>query len=973
MRGFLLTLAVLIGLASPSFAADSTVANMPAASALSGAELFYCVQGGADHNCTANQMKTFGAEAVGSTPYIGNAPGATTSSSDAQRASHVLNVIDDFGATGNLQSWQDGTISTSSNAFSSTLATFTAADIGKTIVVDNAGVGGAPLVTTITGFTDSHHVTLGANASVTTQFTFVNQTSVSTPQSGSGSYVPGDTITLAGGTFTTAAITTVKATTVVSATVVAGGSGGVIPTGGATGNCTVTGTTGSGGQKFTLSVALTAGVITAINGVVNGGEYMTNPTTITAEPVGNGLLPQSVGTCTGISGATVNLKMGVLLAVVSTKGVYSAVPGTFTQGATSGAGTGATFTAITYVAGNFYYGTDDTSAISAAINAEIAAWAAGTSYCVYLPTGKYLISSPLPTFYSSSGSVGTAGCIYGQGPRKTYIVPTPALSGDVISFSRNYNFGRGGGGTTLVMGAAEESPIVSDMTVVGDLGSANIQHALTFYDENETIEVSRFEALYMTGSCLRTGVLKNSTNAYVAESRFTNIRFFECGNTTGPNPAVDFYSQGAGQGNNEIRVVNLDIFAPLGNGLQIHASGVGSGGYDFVNTRVEGLQWIEPTVDEIVIGDTTSTTGGVSNIRFANVHLIDSYLGQAAFRMTSANTTVAPYLVDAVNMQFGGGIPYGRALEIDWGRYSSFDIRGMLSFDYNVVLGPSTQVSTPLEIRGIGGEEASWAWSLGSGSTLFPSAPTLRYGVPYNNGSFFVSGKYRDNTFWGGAPATTGGIVDIGSSAGQVYQAPTAQFAVQLGGTGNQNSASFGGVVAGNLNSASGTYTGIIGGTRITDRGWYGSRALASGALGDFQGDAQFQDQVLRCSLSSTSACRATADNATAGSANVVNIPNNAAYALNVTCAMFDRTTNTKNASWNNMTYLLTRGSSVGTTALAGTASPSATQSNGTLTGMALSLTADTTNGGLNVSFTPPTSNTDTMDFSCHVEAQQTQ
>ena len=39
--------------------ADSTVSAMTAASALTGPELFYCVQTAADHNCTATQLITF--------------------------------------------------------------------------------------------------------------------------------------------------------------------------------------------------------------------------------------------------------------------------------------------------------------------------------------------------------------------------------------------------------------------------------------------------------------------------------------------------------------------------------------------------------------------------------------------------------------------------------------------------------------------------------------------------------------------------------------------------------------------------------------------------------------------------------------------------------------------------------------------------------------------------------------------------
>jgi hypothetical protein len=65
-------------------AADSTVANMTAASALGGTELFYCVQGGADRKCTGSQVATFANSLLGalaaknqaslSTDVTGNLP-----------------------------------------------------------------------------------------------------------------------------------------------------------------------------------------------------------------------------------------------------------------------------------------------------------------------------------------------------------------------------------------------------------------------------------------------------------------------------------------------------------------------------------------------------------------------------------------------------------------------------------------------------------------------------------------------------------------------------------------------------------------------------------------------------------------------------------------------------------------------------------------------------------------------------------
>jgi hypothetical protein len=61
IRRVILALASFIILAIPARAADSTVSALTAASTLTGPELFYCVQGGADRKCTATQVQTFAA------------------------------------------------------------------------------------------------------------------------------------------------------------------------------------------------------------------------------------------------------------------------------------------------------------------------------------------------------------------------------------------------------------------------------------------------------------------------------------------------------------------------------------------------------------------------------------------------------------------------------------------------------------------------------------------------------------------------------------------------------------------------------------------------------------------------------------------------------------------------------------------------------------------------------------------------
>lgn len=187
-------------------------------------------------------------------------------------------------------------------------------------VIAAAGSGYAPADTvTLTGGTFSSAMILNV---ATTRLI-----SAAVNAAGSG-YVPADTITAAGGTFSTAGVLTV-ATTKVSATP------GIVNAGtaGTPGAAVVTGTTGTG-TKFQANVTIAAGgTISSVNSIAVAGSYTANPVNIADEPVTGG----------GLVGARLSVVMGVNTVTVSTPGSYTVQPTTLTQSATSGAGTGATF------------------------------------------------------------------------------------------------------------------------------------------------------------------------------------------------------------------------------------------------------------------------------------------------------------------------------------------------------------------------------------------------------------------------------------------------------------------------------------------------------------------------------------------------------------------------------------------------------------------------------------------------------
>lgn len=151
-------------------------------------------------------------------------------------------------------------------------------------------------------------------------------------------YAPGDVVVLAGGTNTVPAELTVSATQAISATIVAGGT-----TAHADGSAQVIGTTGTG-TKFVLNVTITGGTISAIGGVATAGAYTVNPTAIANEPV--------AGVSFTITGAVVDVVMGVLSGTVLYPGAYTATPSNpVSQASTTGSGTGATWTVTWTFAG----------------------------------------------------------------------------------------------------------------------------------------------------------------------------------------------------------------------------------------------------------------------------------------------------------------------------------------------------------------------------------------------------------------------------------------------------------------------------------------------------------------------------------------------------------------------------------------------------------------------------------------------
>ena len=158
------------------------------------------------------------------------------------------------------------------------------------------------------------------------------------PSAPGAGYAPNDTIDLAGGSQTEQAVITVSSTQLSQISLLTGGSYfvGLSP---ANGTYTFTGYSGTG-TKYKVSCLLVGGAVTKILSIISGGAYTTNPTA--AEYI------VAPGTLTTNFSATVAPVMGVLSVALTNGGLFTSTPSgdVLSQSSTTGNGNGAIFIGV---------------------------------------------------------------------------------------------------------------------------------------------------------------------------------------------------------------------------------------------------------------------------------------------------------------------------------------------------------------------------------------------------------------------------------------------------------------------------------------------------------------------------------------------------------------------------------------------------------------------------------------------------
>jgi hypothetical protein len=223
--------------------------------------------------------------------------------------------------------------------------------------------------------------------------------------------------------------------------------------------------------------------------------------------------------------------------------------------------------------------------------------------------------------------------------------------------------------------------------------------------------------------------------------------------------------------------------------------------------------------------------------------------------------------------------------------------------------------------------------------------------------------------------ATTGGnarganAVDLQTSRGANTQVANGAQSVLIGGANNTAAGTQSTAVGGINNTVGGSFSTITGGVgnyisgvaargggrNCNDHSLYGADVFSSGQL-TAQGDAQSGTYVLRGQSTGGAAVRLTADGAAAGSANVCNLPNNTAWTGICYVVAKDITTanNVSAGQWLAANALVIRGSTAASTVTPSFSFSFAVAGGSPLVSGNLVYATDTINGGINLTFTPP-------------------
>jgi hypothetical protein len=235
------------------------------------------------------------------------------------------------------------------------------------------------------------------------------------------------------------------------------------------------------------------------------------------------------------------------------------------------------------------------------------------------------------------------------------------------------------------------------------------------------------------------------------------------------------------------------------------------------------------------------------------------------------------------------------------------------------------------------------------------------------SGDWSIVGGGVKNTASGGASFVGGG----GWNGAGVFSGNTASAtsSVVVGGNGNQAQSSYAFVAAGFQNVASGRSAAVLSGEYGTTRNIIGNTVFAASQtpVSATLGVQQAALLVLGAQTTDATATALTSSAAAAGTTNQVILPNNSAYLFKAT--VISNVTGGGNTSAWKLEGAIKRGANAASTTIVGLVTTTLLAQDAGAATWAIAATADTTNGGLRITFTGQASTT--IRTVCKVETTE--
>jgi len=210
-----------------------------------------------------------------------------------------------------------------------------------------------------------------------------------------------------------------------------------------------------------------------------------------------------------------------------------------------------------------------------------------------------------------------------------------------------------------------------------------------------------------------------------------------------------------------------------------------------------------------------------------------------------------------------------------------------------------------------------------------------------------VVGGFKNTASGLGSFVGGGGWLSQGSAGNGNTASSTAS--TVLNGAQSSATGAFATVINGSYQSASGTFSTVATGSGGTTRSIQCSHVV-SAVFASNVGDAQAGTLVIRSSTTDATATALTTNGTAASTTNQVILPNNSAYFF--TGEVISGVTGGGNTKGFTIEGVIKRGANAASTALVGTPTVTSTYADAGASAWAIAVTADTTNGGLRVTFT---------------------